>query len=297
LQGNGFQLVCDAGACTVRAMFAKLLREPLIQFLLIGALLYGGSEGLAALRRDADRTVVVDKGLRDRLIGLYRIQYGTAPTAAQAEALVQRHVREEVLYREALRLRLDRDDEIVRRRLVQKMEFLNHDLAETPEPADAELRRHFAAHAADYAPPATVSFHHLYFSPDRGGAAGARQRAEAAARALATGAGAEGLGDPFPLQAAYADLTRENAAQAFGDTPLAAALFTAPEGRWSGPLESGYGWHLLYVDRRAASPAPAFEDVKGRVRDDVLAAARAGANAAAERRLMESYRIVREDRR
>ncbi|MEO6340103.1 MAG: peptidylprolyl isomerase [Caulobacteraceae bacterium] len=273
----------------------KFARDPLLQFLLLGAVIYLGAQGLGALRAGGERTIVVDRAVADRLARLHQAQYGAPPSPAQAAALVDQHVRDEALYREALRLHLGAGDEIVRRRLIQKMEFLDNDLAATPEPSEDALRGYFQAHAASFAPPATVTFHHLYFSPDRDGDAGARARAEHAVARLQRGADWKSLGDPFPLQANYAELTAENAAQVFGDTPVSSALFEAPSGRWSAPLKSGYGWHLVFVDERAAPRLPAYAAVRDQVRAAVLRAGQDAANRTAESRLLARYRVVRQD--
>src|SRR5690606_26294789 len=131
----------------------------------------------------------------------YRLQFGANPTAAQLERLVDDYVREEALYREAVAQGLGQDDEIVRRRLAQKLTFLLEDRALPSEPGVAELRRWFEAHAGDYATPARTSFHHLYFSTDAVGEGPARIRAEQALSALVAGAAPDAVGaDPFPDQ-------------------------------------------------------------------------------------------------
>jgi hypothetical protein len=270
-------------------------REPLLHFMIAGALVFGLAQAWRSAH-DVHRIVVTPERTAE-LAEKYRLQFGANPTAAQLERLVDDYVREEALYREAVAQGLGQDDEIVRRRLAQKLTFLLQDRALPAEPGAAELRRWFEAHAGDYAAPVRTSFHHLYFSTDAVGEGPARVRAEQALSALTAGAAPEAVGaDPFPDQGVYVRLSGEEAQRLFGDSPLAKALDTAPAGRWSGPYLSGYGWHLVYVDARAPAAQPEFDAVRERVREDWLQAAREAANDKAVARVVDGYAVVRRDR-
>src|SRR5262249_25132990 len=155
---------------------------------------------------------------------------------------------EEVLYREALALGLDKGDTIVKRRLAQKMDFLAEDLSAVSEPTSAELAAWFESNAERFALEPRVSFRHLYFSPDRSGPR-AREDAE---RALATLAGAPvdapaaaALADPFMFQDYYGDRSPEQLAKLFG-LGFTGDIYKLEVGAWQGPIESGYGWHLIF---------------------------------------------------
>lgn len=273
-----------------------MLREPLVHFLLAGLALFAG---YARLHPDADasrasrRIELGEEDVRQLALG-WRAQGRPEPTADELRSLVEARVREEILYREALALGLDRDDTIVRRRLAQKMEFLADDPAAVPEPTRDELRAWFASHAERFASPARASFHHFYFSTDR---RGARARDDAAA-ALARIAGAPpaeaaaaGLGDPFMYQDAYPDRPREAVAGVFG-AAFAAALFELPTGAWQGPIESGYGWHLVFLDALEPARTPAFEAVEAEVRAEWVAEQRAAARERTLRELRARYEVV-----
>src|SRR5262249_6652663 len=156
------------------------------------------------------------------------------------------------------------DDTIVKRRMAQKMEFLFEDVATLREPTADELRAWFGRHAARYTVPARATFRHLYFSPDR---RGARARADAA-RVLGNLAGTPGespagrkFADPFMFQDYYPDRAFDDVAKTFGP-PFARALFQATPGVWAGPIESGYGWHLVWIDSITPARVPAFEEVE-----------------------------------
>src|SRR3954471_6794158 len=163
-------LTRDVGSRPARASrWRQVAREPLVHFALIGAAIFAGAHVVESWQRQRQTTIVVDAPLRDRLAKLYRAQFGVAPSTGQLEIVVDDYIDDEVLYREALRLGLGDDDEIVRRRLIQKLEFLQRDSAAGIDPSAAELRAYYAAHPELFAAAARVSFSQRYFSPDRGG--------------------------------------------------------------------------------------------------------------------------------
>jgi len=182
--------------------------------------------------------------------------------------MVENKVQQEILYREALAMGLDKDDEIVKRRMAQKMQFLAEDVAAAREPTTAELKSWFEKNGTKFAQPPRLSFRHLYFSPDRRGAR-ARDDAE---QALAKLGGqpvdakiASSLADPFMFQDSYRDRAPEYLAKEFGP-PFALAVAKLPPGSWQGPVESGFGWHLVFVDTLIPGRVPAFEEVEPDVR-------------------------------
>lgn len=287
----------DAPATTPsRTRLQRLLREPLLHFVLVGALVFFAAEAWRSYH-DVHRIVVTEETVAS-LAGKHRLQFGRAPTQAELERLISGWIEEEALYREGRAMGLDREDEIVRRRVVQKVSFLRQDLALPPEPTEADLERYFRAHAARYAQPARTSFRHLYFSPDKGGSQAAQHRAQDALARLGAGAAPEAVGaDPFPDQSAYAGVGPTEARRLFGDTPMAAAVGQAPPGRWSGPVRSGYGWHLIRVEARADAAPAQLGPLRDAVRADWIDDAQAAANARAMAALKARYTIVRRDGR
>jgi hypothetical protein len=272
----------------------RWLREPLLHFVVIGLAIFLGAQAWRAAN-DQHRIVVTPERAAE-LTRKYRLQFGASPTPAEAERFIDAYVREEALYREAVAMGLDRDDEIVRRRLAQKIEFLLADRSLPAEPDDAALRRWFESHAADYATPVRTTFSHLYFSADGVGEGPSRVRAAEALALLRGGAAPDAAhADPFPDQGAYTGMSRDEARRLFGDSELARAIDTAPVGAWSGPYRSGYGWHLVHVDVRDLAGRPPFEQVRERVREDYLRGAQAAANARAIQRLRDRYTVVRRD--
>lgn len=256
-----------------RMILHRWLREPLLHFLLIGSLLFviyavwGNSA-----QPGSKRIELSPDDLQQLQIG-FAAQWERQPTSEELAGLVENRVREEILYREALAMGLDKDDNIVKRRMAQKMQFLAEDLANAHEPTTNELKVWFNENAKRFEVPGRLSFRHVYFSPDQRG-----QRAhDDALAALAKVAGqpedssmVAALGDRFMFQDYYGDRAVEQIAKDFGSS-FAQALFQVKSGSWQGPIESGYGWHLIFIDTVTPSHLPAFEEVEPEVRSAWLA--------------------------
>ena len=276
-----------------------LAREPFFHFVALGLLIFL-VRGLLDDTPEQYRVTVGPDDVR-RIATGYEWQFGRPPTAGELSHLVERHIEEEILYREGVALGLDVGDEIVRRRVVQKLQFLQEDVALPPEPDEAALRAFHARHAERYAEPARVTLRHLYFSPDSGGSDAARARAAATAAELQGEPGGRpadgppGAGDRFPGRERYAALDAAGVARAFGHSELSSAVFELPPGAWHGPLRSGYGWHLVYVEQVDPERERPLDEVRGLVRADFLDEQREALNAAALAAIREKYVVVRED--
>jgi peptidyl-prolyl cis-trans isomerase C len=257
----------------------------LVHFVLIGTLVFVVAHVIERYRQESQTRIVVDKPLEQRIAKLQLTQAGVLPDERQLRLLVESYIDDEVLYREALRLGLDQDDEIIRRRLIQKLEFLQRDATATLEPSEDQLRAHFSARSEQFSEPARVSFEHLYFSPDQGGEDQALRRADSARLALVGKANAR-PSDPFPLQDAYGSITRNDAAQLFGTSPFIDALFSIAPGEWSQPVRSGYGWHLIKVTGLIGSRQRSYEDAS----EDVRAAYLQEAGARGKRQQLDALR-------
>lgn len=269
----------------VRAFIVRAGREPLVHFLLIGAMLFVGVIAARSLQRPVVRIDAQELG---QLAGYWSTQMQRDPTNEELQGIIHERVDEEVLAREALRLGLDKDDMIVRRRLAQKMTFASEDTANLPEPDEAALKAFFEKTKADYQAPPHITFRHQFFNADRG-------RAEALVRAkVALGAVrnrlSDPVGEPFLLPLTYGDASLVEINKDYGPD-FAAALVSVPLNQWSGPIASAYGYHLIKVDSRVSAKAPTLNDV----RSDVLAAyqdqARKDRNATFLAELRKKYRI------
>lgn len=262
----------------------RLAAEPLVHFLLIGAALFAAITLVRAWERP---TVRIEARDIDQLGTYWEQQMQRPPTKAELAAMINERVDEELLAREAIRLGLDKDDMIVRRRLAQKMAFASED-ASVPQPSEAALRSWYAAHAGQFAAPARITLRHVFFSADRTGVQPRIAADEALAR-LRRGEAVDG--DPSLLPTAYADADPKDLARDYGADFVKLAQ-TAPAGVWVGPVASPFGMHLLRIEgRRAAAPQP-FETVRAEVEAAWLAERREQANAGFLKSLRHRYRVV-----
>jgi hypothetical protein len=245
----------------------KLLREPLLHFLLLGAGLFVAF-GLAH-RRTGPRpgNIVVTQGQIEQLAAGFTRFHRRPPSPDELEGLIRDHVREEVYYREALALGLDRDDANIRRRLRQKMEFISDDVAAMAEPTDEQLRAHLAAHPDAFRIEPRFTFEVVYLDPQRRSESLARDAAHLLARLNQAGARADGstVGDPFLLDHEFEEVASSEVATLFGER-FAAKLGELAPRRWEGPIESGYGAHLVCVRERTEGRVPALDEVRDAVR-------------------------------
>jgi peptidyl-prolyl cis-trans isomerase C len=242
------------------------LREPLLHFLLIGLVVFAIYGYMHRGRGGVESSRQINLTLDDlRTMDMYfESQWHRQPTPQEFQAMVEDRVREEVLYREGMAMGLDKDDTIVKRRMAQKMQFLAEDVAAAHEPSTSELKAWFDKNAKMFALPGRYSFRHLYFSPDKRGQ-GAH---EDAVKALAKIGGqpedsklAASSADQFMFQDYYGDRAPEAIAKEFGPQ-FAVALEKLRPGSWQGPIESGYGWHLVFVDTVIPGRIPAFEEIE-----------------------------------
>lgn len=263
-------------------------REPLIHFALLGLLLFTVYRAVAP-DDEEERLVVVTPAVVAGLRADHERRHGTPPTASEEEALVERFIEGEVLYREALALGLDRGDVIVRRRLVQKMEFLSERMATVEPPDDAQLQVYLEEHRESYALPARISFEHVFVATDR--QADPIEAARVLLERLRDGAAPRSLGDPFLRGSTFQLLSQADTAAIFG-TDFAAALPDLELGRWVGPLPSAYGQHLVRVGSREPAEVAALDSVRALVQRDWLAAQQTAAARDELRRLRQRYRIV-----
>ena len=270
----------------------RWMREPLLHFLVIGALL---SCATAAWQWHTDeRRIVLTPEHIAQLANTYALQFGRQPDARTMEALIARDIHDEVLYREGRAMGLDQDDLVVRRRVVQKMQFFTEGLHPPPEPDEAQLVAYFTARPDRYTDPQRVTFSHIFFSAQVGGDMAAQARASQVLATLDHAVPrAPGLGDPFPDAYDYSAQDAGQIQRLFGPTPLAQALRDQRPMQWAGPLRSAYGWHLVRVAARSVPQHASLDQVRDRVRTDYLLDAQAAANKTAFNRMASRYTVER----
>jgi hypothetical protein len=269
---------------------SRLIKDPLVHFLAIGAALFA----IAAMRGEPvtagrERIVVTAEQVAQARAAAAALQ-GREPTAEELAELIEPTIRDEVLYREALALGLDVNDDEVRRRLVEKMSYLTQDLADPEPSSEAALRQFYEASPQLFTIPQLVTFDQVFFSP---GARGAALEADAAAglAELNSGRAPAEVGDRTPLRESYEDAPREQVAVLFGEE-LADALFAVAPGQWTGPFRSDFGLHLVRLRGRSEARLPPFEEIAARVAEEYAAQRRREANEAEYRKMRERYDVV-----
>ena len=249
----------------------KLLREPLLHFMFIGAAIYLLYGVFAESVPEADdKTVVLTTGEIEWMQTSWQKRWNRLPTAEEFGGLIQQYIRETVLYREALTMGLNQHDQVIRRRLAQKLEFLAKDLVALTPPTEKELQTYFDEHREHYQQPARYTFTQVYIDPDKRGDTTLDDAEAIKAKLIADGdaiddAGA--LGDAFMLQNYYPEKDQAEIQKFFG-SGFAESLIELSPGQWHGPVLSGYGVHLVYVSNISEPQAPVFAEVRERVVQD-----------------------------
>jgi len=230
----------------------RIVREPLVHFLLIGLALFL-YYGRVAPGVGSERSIVVSEAQVDDLGRRFQATWNRPPTAQELSGLVDSYISDEILYREGKTLGLDRDDAVIKRRVRQKLEVMAEEAGERAAPTDAELTAYLNAHAEKFARAALVSFEQLYFDPAK---PGVEARIAAASAALGAGGAPDALGDSTMLPYRIDREGIDTVVHGFG-SDFASALQRMPKGEWSGPVQSGLGVHLVRVTSWTPSaPAP-----------------------------------------
>ena len=279
----------------MKARVKKLLSEPLLHFLLLGSALFlvfgltsgdGGEKGV-------QEQIVVSTGQIEHLATTFTKTWQRPPTPLELKGLVDDHVKEDILAREAVKLGLDRNDTVIRRRLKQKMEFLYEDFNATSPPTEKELAAYFKEHGDDYRLAELISFKHVFLSEERG------DQLEADALALLEEMRSKGesvdetqFGDRTLLPSQFEDESWQSLAARFGQ-PFPAQINALREtGAWQGPIRSGYGLHLVLVTDRQEGRLPELDEVRAVVERDLMAQRREATKQAMLDGLLERYDIT-----
>ena len=287
-------------------MLKRLSREPLLHFVLAALLIFVGYDMVAPKAPKTDRTViVVDRTAILKYLQSRRRAFEPKAAAARFAALtpqkrqrlIDDFVRDEVLHREALSLGLDRGDDIIRRRLIQKVKYLNQGLTDDEIGIDnAALAAFFEENRAAYGSPPQIVFTHIFFSAKKRGARGARAAAEAKLAELNRTAASFNYamrhGDYFPYHRNYVERTQKFVASNFGRS-AAQAIFEMPPdpARWRGPVASPFGQHLVLVAKQRPAAIPSLKEIRARVERDALRQVRLKRGKAAIDALVARYEV------
>jgi peptidyl-prolyl cis-trans isomerase C len=249
----------------------RILKEPLLQFIILGTCIYGAYAVFGTGdESDQEYVIIVDTPLIESLASGWQSRMGRMPTQQELDGMIDQYLKEEILYREAYAMGLGENDPITRRRLAQKLEFLTKDIARLKEPAEGELERHFESNKDNYRDPDLITFTHVFIDPDKRGEATLPDAEALLIRLKAAGVPDDSirdLGDRFMLQSYYPQKSELDIRRQFGVGFSEQAMLLEP-GQWHGPVLSGYGAHLVYVHDFQQAPEPVFADVAERVFED-----------------------------
>jgi parvulin-like peptidyl-prolyl isomerase len=249
-------------------MIARLIREPLVHFLLLAGLIFA-AYGIVAGKVETGEAIVVTPAKVEQMASIFARTWQRPPTTDELKGLIDDYVKEEIYVREAMRLGIDQDDTVIRRRLRMKMEFLNDAEAEATLAADADLAAYLAAHPDKFQEAPRVAFEQVYLDAQKRGAA-AQADADAILVSLKKDAAfAAGAGDPTLLPPSMPLTDRQGIAQLFGDE-FAAAVVALPVGDWQGPVPSGFGLHLVKMTGQEAGRLPALAEIRPQVEREWL---------------------------
>ena len=250
--------------------FHRLVQEPIVPFLIIGAGLFGLQGVLDAKAPEGGREIFISNDQAEAMVQTFARTWQRPPSQQELEHLFDDHVRTEVFVREAMALGLDRNDAIVRRRLRQKMEFVSHGEQPLTIPSDQQLQAHLEANPERFSSETRFSFQQVFLDPTKRGEQLNRD-AEAMLLQLNQAdavADPSALGDPLAMASArWQGERRSELLAQFGST-FTDALQQQPQGRWVGPISSAYGLHLVRVSSITPAELPPLDQVReGVLRD------------------------------
>jgi len=275
----------------------RWLREPLLHFVALGALIFGAYALVS--KNDAGRTdqIVVTQAQIAMLATTFAGTWQRAPTSEEMDGLIRDYIREEIAAREAIALGLDKDDTVIRRRLRQKLEFISEDVTRRAEPTEQQLQDYLAAHSDVFRIERMFTFTQVYFDPARRGEHVARDADNALARLRSEPElDALMLGDSLLLGSEFADVSSSDIVKEFGED-FATKLTALPVGAWQGPIRSVYGTHLIRISKRDDSELPPLAKVRDAVEREWANAARVEAKETFYRDLLERYSVTIEPSR
>ncbi len=269
----------------------KILRQPLFHFLLIGAFLFLLFDVVNTSEIDS-KDIIIDQSDIEQLVNTWEMQWKRKPTVTELTNLLQSNIKQEVFYQEALNMNLDHNDEIIKRRLSQKMEFLSNDLASMTKPTDNELKEYFDENVDKYLTPYVYSFYQIPFTLDSSG----RDYFKKAQNVLKNNQDVtfevmKTKGDRFIFPNEYLRASSHHLAQQLG-SDFSNALEAVETNVWVGPIDSGFGTHLVFITNKEVPRKPEFESVRNEIERDFAYEKEKLVNQAIYDQMKKGYRIV-----
>jgi hypothetical protein len=246
----------------------KVLREPLVHFLAFALAIFAIYGALNSSDSVTPGRIVVTQGRIEQIATLFARTWQRPPSPSELKGLIDDYVKDEVYYREALKLGLEADDTVIRRRLRQKMEFLSDAASETRNPTGTELVDYLNAHADKFAVEPAIAFRQIYFNPERRGDK-TNEDAKTALKVLRSDPLLDpaSVGDATLLPSELPLTSKASISQTFGSN-FADEIIKAIPGTWTGPVKSSFGLHIVRVSEAKPSRMPALADVRDAVERD-----------------------------
>jgi len=268
----------------------NLLKEPLFHFMLLGGIIFFIYSGIQQ-NTDNENQIVIDKSDINHLKSVWQLQWQRPPTKEELEHLITEHINQEIFYREALNMNLDHNDEIVKRRLAQKMRFVSSDLSALVKPAnDKNLRAFFKKNQNNYKTGQRYDISQIIFTTERH--KNARQFADSILKSNSSASleALLSLGDPIPIKKTFVKADESVLAREIG-ADFTKNLVNLPLNTWAGPVSSGFGIHLVYISKKEAPEIPAYNEVKAKVIKDYQYATEKESEEAILKELKTKYKI------
>lgn len=268
----------------------RVFKEPLLAFLLLGGIIFYVFQQVSGDSIPDKAEIVVTEGNIQALSTGFEKVWQRQPSDKELVGLIQYYVREEVLYREALAMGLDREDVIIKRRLRQKIEFLTEDIADLDKPSEQELQAYLTAHQEKYQIPTRYSLRQIFFNTSKRGEA-ALVDAKALLKTLqARDSDISNLGDRLMVQQHFENQTEREIERVMG-SEFSSSLRQFPTGSWLGPVRSGFGLHLVRIDQRTDGKASQLSEVREQVIRDWTSNKRKQINEAFYETLRKRYDV------
>lgn len=267
----------------------KILSEPLLHFLLIGAVLFvifdlkNGSDS-----EDPNR-VFISAGEVEQLSQKFSRTWMREPSEEEMDSLVKNLIRDEIYYREAVALGLDKNDPLIQRRMRQKLEFIFEDITALADPSDETLTQYMNEHKDKFSKKPQLSFEQIYLSYDKRN--DIQTDAQNILEKLDAGENPEAFGDPLMIESSYRLLSQEEIKRRFGEN-FSLNILILPVGSWSGPMSSGYGEHLVRVTEKKQGRLPELSEIREKVKSEWLLDARKELKDETFKKLLENYEVV-----
>jgi len=265
----------------------KLYKDPFVQFIILGALLFMGHSLWTGKTGEAN-TIRVNTDTIERLKTIYAGEQRRIPTEGDIKALISAYVEEEALSREAEKLGLGEDDTIIRRRLAQKMRFMTENIGKPTAPEDVVLEAWYDENIERFKQPARISFQHIYLSPENN--VDIEGRAKSLQQQAVGGTNWTSLGDPFIMSRSLTRVTEKDIERAYGGT-FAKGVIDVPEGKWSAPIESAFGLHVVRVTEHEDGRQPTFDEARADVEKDWLEEKQRVENTNKINRIIAKYNV------